>query len=90
MDFLTIENPYAGVDMNPLVITDHFMWYVKAVVTPTQTGKATVIAFLNKYVTNYSFPEKLLTDQGCNFESQLIKELCKLANIQKIWTTHIT
>ena len=33
------------------------------------------------------FPKRLLTDQGWNFESQLIKELCKLANIWKVQTT---
>ena len=26
MDFLTIENPKTGKDVNVLVITDHFMW----------------------------------------------------------------
>ena len=40
-------------------------------------------------ITNYNFPEKLLIDQGHNFESQLIKELCKLAYIQKVPTVLI-
>ena len=39
MDFLTIENPHTGADMNILVITDHFTWYRKAVVTPTNLLK---------------------------------------------------
>ena len=33
------------------------------------------------------FLKKLLADQGHNFESWLIKELCKLSNIQKVQTT---
>ena len=66
MDFLTIENPHTGVIVNILVITDHFTQYAKAVITPTQTEKATVIAFL-KFITNCSFPKKLLTDQDQNF-----------------------
>ena len=38
-----------------------------------------VTTFWNEFIVNYGFPEKLLTDQGCNFESQLVKESCKLA-----------
>ena len=33
------------------------------------------------------FPEKILTDQGCNFESQLVADLCELMGVQKIWTS---
>ena len=30
------------------------------------------------------FPKKILTDQGPNFESDLLKELCELAKVKKI------
>ena len=33
------------------------------------------------------FPEKFISDQGKNFESDLIKELCKIAGVQKLHTT---
>ena len=81
MDFLTIGNPFTGTDVNILVITNHFMWYAKAVVPSSQTAKAMVIALWNEFITNYGFPKKLLADQCQNFEAQLIKELCKLATI---------
>ena len=84
MDFLTIENPRTSADMNILVITDHFMQYAKAVVTSNQSAKVMVTAFRKEFITNYGFHEKLL--MGCNFESQIIKELCKLAQIWKVWT----
>ena len=90
MDFLTIENPHTDVNVNILAITHHFMQYAKAVETFTQTAKAMAIPFWNGFITNYGFPKNLLTDQGCNFESQLIKELCKLANIQRWEQHHIT
>ena len=48
MDFLTIENPHTGAAVNILVTTDHFKWYMKAVVTPSQSAKATVTAFWKK------------------------------------------
>ena len=34
IDILTIENPHTVADVNILVITDHFIWYTRAVVTP--------------------------------------------------------
>ena len=55
--------------MNVLAITDHFVGYEKAIVTPNQSAKAKVTAFWNQFIANYSFPEKLLMDQGHNFES---------------------
>ena len=36
---------------------------------------------------NYGWPEKILTDQGKNFESSLVRELCELARVQKLRTT---
>ena len=45
MDFLMIENPCTRADVNILVITDHFTWYAKAIVTPIETAKATAITF---------------------------------------------
>ena len=35
----------------------------------------------------YGDPEEILSEQGCNFESRLIAELCKLSKIKKLWTT---
>ena len=35
----------------------------------------------------YGIPEKILSDQGRNFESSLIMELCKLTGIKRLRTT---
>ena len=35
----------------------------------------------------YGIPEKILSDQGCNFESNLIQELCRLAQVKRLRTT---
>ena len=87
MDFLIIKNPHTGADVNILVIMDHLKWYAKAVASPNQSAKVIDTAFWNQFIVNYSFLQKLLTVQGCNFESQLFKELCKLAQILKVWMT---
>ena len=36
---------------------------------------------------HYGFPEKILSDQGRNFESKLLEELCLLAQVKKMRTT---
>ena len=42
--------------------------------------------FWNKFIANYGFPERLLMDQGSNFELQLIKEMGRLTDICKVQT----
>ena len=39
------------------------------------------------FITQYGFPTRIHSDQGPNFESQLIKDLCELAGIAKSHTT---
>ena len=46
-----------------------------------------VKAIWNAFIANYNFLEKLLTDKGCNFKYQLVKELCKLAQIRNMQMT---
>ena len=36
---------------------------------------------------HYGFPKKILSDQGQNFESKLLEELCLLAQVKKMRTT---
>ncbi|KAI9565086.1 putative integrase core domain protein [Daphnia sinensis] len=42
---------------------------------------------VNKIFTKYGSPEVVLTDQGTNFLSSLIEEVCKLFKIRRIRTT---
>ena len=41
----------------------------------------------DKFIVHYGLPKKILTDQICNFESQLVADLCELMGVQKIWTS---
>ena len=87
MDYLMIEANEGGKDVHNLVITDHFTWYVQAIITSSQTAKCTAKNLWDKFIVHYGLPEKILTDQGCNFESDLLKELCELAQVKKIRTS---
>ena len=39
------------------------------------------------FFVHYGFPEKILSDQGQNFKSKLLEELCLLAQVKKLRTT---
>ena len=41
----------------------------------------------DKFIAHYELPEKILTDQGHNFESDLLRELCELTQVKKIITS---
>lgn len=85
-DFLSLE-PSKGGFGNILVVTDHFTKYAIAIPTRNQTAKTTAEAFYNNFVIHYGIPTKLHSDQGANFESNLIKELCNVMGIKKTRTT---
>ena len=73
--------------VNLLVFCDHFTKHVMAYVTPDQTAK-TVAKFLwQGYILIFRAPAKLLSDWGANFESNIIRELCKLMGIWKFRTS---
>ena len=40
-----------------------------------------------QFLTHYGWPTKILTDQGESFKNNLFKELCALAQVQKLRTT---
>ena len=87
IDYLTIEANEGGKDVHILVITDHFTWYTQAIVTSSQTAKWTSQNLWDKYIVHYGLPEKILTDQRCNFERDLLKALCEITQLKKISTT---
>ena len=86
MDYLFLE-PSKGNIENVLVITDHFTRYALAYPSKTQTAQATARILWDNFICHYGFPEKFISDQGRNFESDLIKELCKIVGVKKLHTT---
>ena len=80
-------NSKSDKDINVLVITDHFTGYAQAHVTSSQKAQVVAKTLWEHFFVHYGFPEKILSDQGHNFESQLISELCELTQIKKLRTT---
>ena len=86
LDYLMLE-PSKGNIENVLVITDHFTRYTLAYASKTQTAQATARILWDNFICHYGFPEQFISDQGRNFESDLIQELCKIAGVKKLHTT---
>lgn len=86
VDFLSLEPSKGGVE-NILVITDHFTRYAQAYPAKNQTAYTTARLLYENFVVHYGFPARLHSDQGRNFESKLISELCKVAGVRKSHTT---
>ena len=72
---------------NILVITNHFTRYAQAFPTRNQLATTTAKILFDNFIVHYGFSARLNSDQGRNFESKVIKELCKLAGVQKSRTT---
>ena len=86
MDFLSLEMSAGGYE-HILLITDHFTRYAQAIPSRNQTARTTARLLFDTFVCHYGFPSRLHSDQGRNFESEVIKELCAIANMDKTKTT---
>lgn len=82
VDFLTLDMSKGGYEQ-VLIMTDHFTRFAQAIPTKNETAHTTAKAIFDNFVVHYCFPSRLHIDQGRNFEGAVIKELCKIANIEK-------
>ena len=70
-----------------LVITDSFTKYTKAFPIREQSAVTVAEILDHRWIDEYGEPEILHTDQGANFTSKLMTELCGLRNIEKTRTS---
>lgn len=86
LDFLKIE-PSKGNIEDVLIVTDHYTRYAQAYPCRNQTAQTTAKVLWEQFIRHYGFPQKIISDQGPNFEAQLFKDLCDIARIEKVRTT---
>lgn len=86
LDYLTLEPCKGGIN-NILVITDHYTRFAMAIPTKNQTAKTTGRIPLQQLIIHYGLTVRLHSDQGVQFESNIIKELCEITKMEKSRTT---
>ena len=72
-----------------LVIGDYFTRWMEAYPLPNQQAENVARCLVFEFFNRWGIPLELHSDQGRNFESDLIKHLCKLLDITKTRTTPI-
>ena len=82
IDYLSLERSKGGIE-NILVMTDHFTRYAQAIPTRNQPAKTTALVLFDNFIVHYGFQARIHSDQGQNFESNLIKEHCRKSRVQR-------
>lgn len=70
-----------------LTFQDLLSKYTVAVPLADQSTESVAKAFVNDIILKFGIPEKLLTDQGSNFTSELFRKVCKMLGISKLKTS---
>ena len=87
MDILGPLAQTASGNKYVLCITDYFSKYTKAIPLPNQTAESIAGALTTNWLHLYGEPSEIHTDQGANFESDLMKQLCEVYKIDKTRTS---
>ncbi|XP_046715772.1 uncharacterized protein LOC124392652 [Silurus meridionalis] len=86
VDFTVLEPTSSGIK-NVLVMTDVFSKYTLAVPTRDQRAETVAQALVTEWFYRFGVLGRLHSDQGRNFESLLIRQLCELYGVVKSRTT---
>ena len=70
-----------------MVVGDYYTRWMEAIPIPNQEAVTVAEKLVDEIFMRFSTPEQLHTDQGKQFESHLMKEICRLLNINKTRTT---
>ena len=70
-----------------MVVGDYFSRWMEAIPVPNQEATTVAEKLVDEVFLRFSPPEQLHSDQGRQFESNLVKEVCKLLHINKTRTT---
>ena len=69
------------------MVADYFTRWTEAYPIPNQEATTVAKKLVDQFFFRFSPPEQLHSDQGRNFESEVITEVCKLLGVVKSRTT---
>ena len=61
---------------------NYFTKWPEAYALPNQDAGVVAQAFVEGFVCRHGIPQELHTDNGRNFENQLLKEVCRFINLK--------
>lgn len=70
-----------------LTFQDIFTKYPEAIPMSDQSVNTIARKYVNHIICRHGCPEKITTDQGAQFTSELFSEICKLLQVKQIQTT---
>lgn len=70
-----------------LVVEDYFTKFVNLYALPNQTAQSVAQCLFEDYVLIHGIPEALHSDQGRQFEAEIVQRLCQHLGIKKTRTT---
>ena len=66
-----------------LVVVDYFTRWTEAYPIPDQKALTVADKFVSEFITRFGVPERLVSDQGTDFMSDLFKHMCRLMEIEQ-------
>ena len=78
-----ILGPLPESEEGVLVAADYFTKWVEAYAIPNQEAVTVARKLTDEMIYQFSPPDQLHSDQGKQFESELLKEVCKIFRIKK-------
>ena len=82
-----INTPSAYGNTHILSIQDWLTKYIVLAPVQRATAEETVRALIDKFISYFGAPEKLLSDRGTHFMNKSMEELARLFKIEKIGST---
>ena len=86
VDILKVPLTYDG-NQYVLVFLDYLTKWVEAFPIKDQKAETVARVLVDEVICRHRAPERLLSDRGSNFLSELITEVCRLLQIKKINTS---
>ncbi|CAC5402754.1 unnamed protein product [Mytilus coruscus] len=87
VDVLGPIPPTYNSNKHILIFSEYLTRWPEAISVPIADATTTATIFIEEVVCRHGAPRQLLSDNGKNFRSNLVKEICKLMNTKKTYTT---
>ena len=87
MDILGPLHETAAGNRSVLVVGDYFSKWIEAYPIPNERAETCDRKITEEWIARQGCPETLHSDQGPNFESKVMAEVCDLLGFEKTRTT---